>query len=108
MEIICNPYPVSYTHLDVYKRQVTETVLSGAWHLEHSKKYGPFWCPHFGQIFTCINPVSYTHLDVYKRQLFLCSGIIDTRAEEVADRLRQDGWEIWETNTCLLYTSRCV
>ena len=34
-----------------------------------------------------------------KGGLFLCSGIIDTRAEEVADRLRQDGWEIWETNT---------
>ena len=26
--------------------------------------------------------------------LFLCSGIIDTRAEEVADALRQNGWEI--------------
>ena len=34
-----------------------------------------------------------------KGGLFLCSGIIDTRAEEVADRLRQDGWEIWESNT---------
>ena len=26
--------------------------------------------------------------------LFLCSGIIDTRAEEVAESLRQNGWEI--------------
>ena len=34
-----------------------------------------------------------------KGGLFLCSGIIDTRAEEVADRLRRDGWEIRETNT---------
>ena len=34
-----------------------------------------------------------------KGGLFLCSGIIDTRAEEVADHLRQDGWEIWESNT---------
>ena len=34
-----------------------------------------------------------------KGGLFLCSGIIDTRAEEVADRLRQDGWEIRERNT---------
>ena len=34
-----------------------------------------------------------------KGGLFLCSGIIDTRAEEVADHLRQDGWEIRETNT---------
>ena len=29
--------------------------------------------------------------------LFLCSGIIDTRAGEVADALRQNGWEIETT-----------
>ena len=31
--------------------------------------------------------------------LFLCSGIIDTRAEEVADALRQNGWEIEATHS---------
>ena len=31
--------------------------------------------------------------------LFLCSGIIDDRAEEVADHLRRDGWEILETRS---------
>lgn len=31
--------------------------------------------------------------------LFLCSGIIDDRAEEVADHLHRDGWEILETHT---------
>ncbi len=31
--------------------------------------------------------------------LFLCSGIIDTRAEEVADRLRQNGWTIETTRS---------
>ena len=31
--------------------------------------------------------------------LFLCSGIIDDRAEEVEDHLRRDGWEILETHT---------
>ena len=31
--------------------------------------------------------------------LFLCSGIIDDRADEVADHLRRDGWEILETHT---------
>ena len=41
-------YPVSYTHLDVYKRQVNQYV-------------GAEW--------KGIDPVSYTHLDVYKRQL---------------------------------------
>ena len=34
-----------------------------------------------------------------KDGLFLCSGIIDTRAEEVADHLRKDSWQIIETNT---------
>ena len=48
--------PVSYTHLDVYKRQVpvcsngSETWVLVKIHL------------------TSIQPVSYTHLDVYKRQ----------------------------------------
>jgi len=31
--------------------------------------------------------------------LFLCSGIIDDRAEEVAEALRRSGWEILETNS---------
>ncbi len=31
--------------------------------------------------------------------LFLCSGIIDTRAGEVADALRQNGWEIETTRS---------
>ena len=43
--------PVSYTHLDVYKRQVQDTELMMA-----------------GSVLTVL-PVSYTHLDVYKRQL---------------------------------------
>ena len=29
--------------------------------------------------------------------LFLCSGIIDDRAGEVAEHLRRDGWDIVET-----------
>ena len=48
-------YPVSYTHLDVYKRQgldLSQGVLVRAGHP---------------------GPVSYTHLDVYKRQVGLCS-----------------------------------
>ena len=31
--------------------------------------------------------------------VFLCSGIIDTRAEEVADKLRQAGLEILDTRS---------
>lgn len=29
--------------------------------------------------------------------MFLCSGIIDDRAAEVADALRENGWEVWQT-----------
>ena len=31
--------------------------------------------------------------------LFLCSGIIDTRADEVADALRHAGWTIEDTRS---------
>ena len=54
--------PVSYTHLDVYKRQ--------------SNSHCIFFRVNCFSIFSCcfyievhLNPVSYTHLDVYKRQL---------------------------------------
>ena len=43
-------FPVSYTHLDVYKRQGNT---------RHKAQY----IPEKGAV-----PVSYTHLDVYKRQ----------------------------------------
>ena len=48
---------VSYTHLDVYKRQVNALgqPIDGKGPIETSK-------------FRRIEPVSYTHLDVYKRQ----------------------------------------
>ena len=49
-----NPKPVSYTHLDVYKRQEEQDVT---FQLIKDK---------FLEI---VIPVSYTHLDVYKRQV---------------------------------------
>ena len=51
--------PVSYTHLDVYKRQ----------------PFVVFRCKgHIADVAACcllvvLEPVSYTHLDVYKRQI---------------------------------------
>ena len=54
-------FPVSYTHLDVYKRQVYRL------HLSNGKTYDienySMWCGSASK-----EPVSYTHLDVYKRQ----------------------------------------
>ena len=64
--------PVSYTHLDVYKRQLFSYCLafslefSFSWlvvHPEASCARGPVQWAMTSQ------PVSYTHLDVYKRQI---------------------------------------
>ena len=47
---------VSYTHLDVYKRQAWDITIR-----EFTR--------HSVIIENCCDPVSYTHLDVYKRQM---------------------------------------
>ena len=47
--------PVSYTHLDVYKRQGVMARIANPDYCQNIS-LTPFW------------PVSYTHLDVYKRQ----------------------------------------
>ena len=70
--------PVSYTHLDVYKRQVltwgtgNNRVLMSAVNM-HGKIRTPFKMPvvkddKTSNIHIEYEPVSYTHLDVYKRQ----------------------------------------
>jgi len=52
--------PVSYTHLDVYKRQQQHMVHGLAARARRLNRHR--------QIFFDLVPVSYTHLDVYKRQ----------------------------------------
>ena len=56
--------PVSYTHLDVYKRQLLSMLPFVLVSFRHGVKWGLFT----GLVNGC--PVSYTHLDVYKRQAF--------------------------------------
>ena len=58
--------PVSYTHLDVYKRQeqLLERLVAKQHPLVHSLHEGA----SVGAFFIALHPVSYTHLDVYKRQ----------------------------------------
>ena len=52
---------VSYTHLDVYKRQILGSLdRFMAYLIEETKGKFPTWLAP--------TPVSYTHLDVYKRQ----------------------------------------
>ena len=57
---------VSYTHLDVYKRQIAGWSDDGADVTNAVKSYPP---NDFGLYDMAGNAVSYTHLDVYKRQL---------------------------------------
>ena len=55
---------VSYTHLDVYKRQTLACCCLGMW--EPASPFSPVVSPT--PCLTGMCPVSYTHLDVYKRQ----------------------------------------
>ena len=61
--------PVSYTHLDVYKRQVQVSDVSSAYVEKRlaSTHTMPFSRSTEAGCSTS-TPVSYTHLDVYKRQ----------------------------------------
>ena len=74
--LLTHPWPVSYTHLDVYKRQtllsygneavmleklITETEKEMQTIREAAKEKDL-------QKLDSLTPVSYTHLDVYKRQ----------------------------------------
>ena len=104
-------FPVPYTHLDVYKRQV--------------KCLGETLCSLClgGSLLQSTKAVSYTHLDVYKRQLKLLRArifkgtVVATVASEFSvldmQRHRGDGIKKFavvadDDHGCLLYTSRCV
>ena len=56
--------PVSYTHLDVYKRQTVGNVLHSP--VSHPKIYAPLspsdYVPSSSRSFDGVSPVSYTHL----------------------------------------------
>ena len=60
-------FPVSYTHLDVYKRQLLllGTVFSCT---QAEQDYASYVNPFIGTGGHGHTSVSYTHLDVYKRQ----------------------------------------
>ena len=62
--------PVSYTHLDVYKRQAEDDVaglLAADQVAVLTHVFGNVLVAD-GGLFIADTPVSYTHLDVYKRQ----------------------------------------
>ena len=119
------PESVSYTHLDVYKRQA---------YRQYGRYYwtGVVWpdrAENPGEAHAVARawetardvPVSYTHLDVYKRQVpdwadpepqgVFCS---ECRREITGGQSRNGRkWSAedivgYSQRTCLLYTSRCV
>ena len=74
---------VSYTHLDVYKRQEVETApwanhnKEGVWlartmlcHQVLKQLFPPSIVVKANDFLWCYMSVSYTHLDVYKRQVY--------------------------------------
>ena len=67
-------WPVSYTHLDVYKRQQESSVTQHQVLILHTaimRDSGTISAAPTMQRFQVLHhaePVSYTHLDVYKRQ----------------------------------------
>ena len=63
----CPKEAVSYTHLDVYKRQDSDFALRLYKFNDWFDRYLP---KHRYIVEEIESPVSYTHLDVYKRQFF--------------------------------------
>ena len=62
--------PVSYTHLDVYKRQEIDEVNTGYKVSNISRDADGVIARIIADSYDGRWPVSYTHLDVYKRQKF--------------------------------------
>ena len=60
--------PVSYTHLDVYKRQVDAVTGTEAAVFEGQSGIEAGLADELINASDAISAVSYTHLDVYKRQ----------------------------------------
>ena len=64
-------FPVSYTHLDVYKRQPESSGISEKRKRTMDDEVRKQIFEDFKKMITTesvVGPVSYTHLDVYKRQ----------------------------------------
>ena len=69
MTAFSNIIAVSYTHLDVYKRQILYMANNNE--IERRRTFAIIAHPDAGKTSLTEKPVSYTHLDVYKRQVYL-------------------------------------
>ena len=90
LELVCQQFKsdgfgaVSYTHLDVYKRQEWDSVKITLKGILVSRQEGH---SKFEPVNTI--PVSYTHLDVYKRQVY--TGKIETLMKIAKSRFESRG-----------------
>ena len=84
---------VSYTHLDVYKRQITDSVKVSGDKVDKDKagKYTVTYevSDSSGNKSTATRAVSYTHLDVYKRQILDGRPVSELKEKELT-RVRRD------------------
>ena len=130
-EMCC--HPVSYTHLDVYKRQTTAcwkyavVCCKYLWNIISSSTYVTtvanfedkriIESARKGLYYFYYNlmPVSYTHLDVYKRQQQQQSKNKTTfqnfstrKVSAITEVSPKETSKVTRYESCLLYTSRCV
>ena len=82
---------------DVYTVRVGDILTDEAMRAEIGGEYDVILANIVADVIIGLAPNVRTFLK--KDGLFLCSGIIDTRAEEVAEKLREAGWEIIETRS---------
>ena len=113
--------PVSYTHLDVYKRQVyvnKKAVFDGSGEKKYvytvnEDGYRNAVEVTVGDTVDDYTAVSYTHLDVYKRQtknralLDIGAGSLQISIFDKQNLIQTQNLPIGAVS-CLLYTSRCV
>ena len=97
---------VSYTHLDVYKRQLRH-LATGFYRIIHKISIQYTYIPMIK-----LHPVSYTHLDVYKRQVIYYHYkdllLVFYARVSYNDMVRVCTILYVYDRICLLYTSRCV
>ena len=93
--------PVSYTHLDVYKRQIEHKMLSGA--IEKAQK--KIENNNFG---IRKNLLEYDQVMNEQREIIYGERRRVLDGESMRDSIYNMITEFVENTTCLLYTSRCV
>ena len=117
--------PVSYTHLDVYKRQavyyaygdIVDTPAAGSLFSNSHAIVGNDVCKDLEELANDddVKAVSYTHLDVYKRQVEHCAIEVYNTCPDIsiASMLKVSLWQCQDTiallnKTCVASKSTAI